>query len=386
MENEEWTRQVFWYMASLQEYWAETPGWPLRMAICAAAFAAAYLFSRLVRYKVAPWAVQAAGRGRSKIIRVLVRGFAHPFPVMVWVLGLYFAVLSLPLPPAWMAAMVPWLSELLRIALICLFAWGLTGSSDIAPLMMKNVEGKLDVEMDNTVATFVNKILRVVVICFAIVMVLGELGYNVNGLITGMGLAGLTISLAAQDSAANFVAGLVIILEKPFVLGDWIITSQVEGTVEDISFRSTKVRILDGSLVVLPNSVLCAEAITNGTQRKKRLYRFALGVPYNTPKEKIEALTARLRELLLGDEEVDHTSVLVRLQAFGASSIDVLVSCYLLTPAWADAMRVQERLNLGMLDLMQELGVSFAFPSQSLYIEKTPDQDAKNATQGINPS
>ncbi len=362
--------QVLWFMEALREYWAATPGWPLHFGLCVLAFAAAYLFSRLVRYRLAPWAVRRAERGHSKLMQILMRGFSRPAPVVVWAVGLYFAVLSLPLPPAWLAGAAPWLGKALRIALICLFAWGLTGSSDIGPLMMKNVQGKLDVEMDRTVAAFVNKILRVVVICFALVMVLGELGYNVNGLITGMGLAGLTVSLAAKDSASNFFAGLVIILEKPFVLGDWVITSQAEGEVEDISFRSTKVRRLDGSLVILPNSILCAEAITNGTQRKKRLFRFCIGVTYGTAKERIEALMARLRALLAEDPDVDSQSVLVRLQGFGASSIEVLVHCYLLTPAWNQAMLVQDRLNLAILSLMRELEIDFAFPSQSIYIEK----------------
>lgn len=364
--------QVLWYMETLREYWAATPGWPLRLALCLLAFGAAYLFSRLVRFKLAPWAVRRAERGRSKLLRILVRGFSHPAPVVVWAVGLYFAVLALPLPPAWLAAAAPWLNKALRIGLICLFAWGLTGSSDIGPLMMKNVQGKLDVEMDRTVAAFVNKILRVVVVCFALVMVLGELGYNVNGLITGMGLAGLTVSLAAKDSAANFFAGLVIILEKPFALGDWIITSQAEGEVEDISFRSTKVRRLDGSVVILPNSILCAESITNGTQRKKRLFRFRIGVTYDTPQERIETLMARLRRLLADDPDVESQSLLVRLEGFGASSIDVLVHCYLLTPAWDQAMLVQDRLNLAILSLMRELKIDFAFPSQSVYIEKSP--------------
>lgn len=366
--------QVLWCMETLREYWAATPGWPLRLALCLLAFGAAYLFSRLVRFKLAPWAVRRAERGRSKLLRILVRGFSHPAPVVLWAVGLYFAVLALPLPPAWLAAAAPWLNKTLRIALICLFAWGLTGSSDIGPLMMKNVQGKLDVEMDRTVAAFVNKILRVIVVCFALVMVLGELGYNVNGLITGMGLAGLTVSLAAKDSAANFFAGLVIILEKPFALGDWIITSQAEGEVEDISFRSTKVRRLDGSVVILPNSILCAEAITNGTQRKKRLFRFRIGVTYDTPQERIETLMARLRRLLADDPDVESQSLLVRLEGFGASSIDVLVHCYLLTPAWDQAMLVQDRLNLAILSLMRELKIDFAFPSQSVYIEKSPGQ------------
>lgn len=359
-------------MDALRTYLADTPGWPLRLAGCAAVLFAAYLCSRVMRVRLAPWAVRRAGRGRSKALYVLVRGFSHPAPAALWVLGLYGALCLLPVPPAWAAACAPWLRKLLRIVLITLFAWGLAGSSDIAPLMMQNMEGKLDVEVDRTVAAFVNKILQVVVVCFALVMVLGELGFNVNGLITGMGLAGLTVSLAAKDSAENFFAGLVIILEKPFSLGDWIITSVAEGTVEDISFRSTKVRTLDGSLVILPNSLLCAEAITNGTQRQTRLFRFTLGVTYDTPRARIETLMARLRALLESDAQVEAGSVLVRLSGFGASSIDILVSCRLTTPAWADAMTVQDRLNLAILDAMHEVGVQFAFPSRSVYLEKAP--------------
>jgi len=366
-------------METLRTYWAGTPGWQLRLALCAAVFLAAYLCSRLVRARLAPWAAKRAGRTRSRVLRVLVQGFSRPAPMMLWVLGLYGALCLLPAPPEWAAAYRPWLDRLLRIALITLFAWGLAGSSDIVLLMMQNAKDGPGSRADRSAAAFVDKVLQAVVVCFALVMVLGELGFNVNGLITGLGLAGLTVSLAAKDSAENFFAGLVIILEKPFSLGDWIVTGVAEGTVEDIGFRSTKVRTLDGGLVILPNSLLCAEAITNGTQRRTRLFRFTLGVTYDTPKERIEALMAHLRALLKADAQVEADSVLVRLSGFGASSIDILVSCSLLAPAWADAMEVQDRLNLAVLDLMQELDVAFAFPSQSVYLEKMPPEPCREA-------
>lgn len=363
-------RQVFAGMDILKEYWVEHPGALIQLGMCALGFAVAYLFSRLVRYKLAPWFIRRAHQARGRLWRVLAEGFSKPAPVFVWALGLYAALIFLPLPPAWQEVYMPWLNKMLRITLICLFAWGLIGSSDIGPILVKNVQGKLDMEMDRTVASFVNKILKIVVAAFAVVMVLGEMGFNVNGLLTGLGLAGLTISLAAKESASNLFSGLVLVLEKPFALDDWISVDGVEGNVEDIGFRSTKIRTLDGSLVVVPNSQLCSICITNASQRQKRIFRFTLGITYDTPRPKLEALIEALRALLAAHPKTEPGSVLVYLKGFGASSIDILVHCYVQVASTDEFLPIQEELNLQIMGLMQQQGVEFAFPSQTLYLQQ----------------
>ncbi len=354
----------------LKEYWSTTPNALWHLLLCCGVFLVAWIVSRVVRHKTLPFLQRWAERKRSKALPVLVRGFSKPAPVLLWVIGLYIAARLLPIPAIWAAAVLPWLNKLLRIVLICLLAWGLVGSSDLAPLMMKNMQGRLDLAMDKTVTAFLNKLLKILVTVFAVVMVLGELNFNVDGLIAGMGLAGLTVSLAAKESATNFFSGLVIILERPFTLGDWISVGSTEGTVEDVGFRSTKVRTLDGSLVVLPNTIVCSQTLINGTQRTKRLFRFTLGVTYSTTHEQIQQLLEELRSLLASCPEVDSSSIQVRLQGFGGSSIDILVHCYIQRPDLAGFLQVQEQLDLQIMDIMERLGVEFAFPSQSIYIEK----------------
>ena len=356
-------------MELLKEYWITHPNAWWQLAFCVVIFLVGLICSRIARSKIVPW-IQRHAEKRGKVLQVLAQGCAKPFPILIWALGLYIALCSLPLPAVWMVALTPWLTKGIRILLICLLAWGLVCSSDIAPLLMKNMQGKLDVAMDKTAATFLNKVLKITVVTFAVVMVLEEMNFNVGSLIAGMGIVGLTLSLAAKESATNFFSGLVIIMERPFTLGDWISVGSTEGTVEDVGFRSTKVRTLDGSLVVLPNTVVCSETLTNGTQRTKRMYRFTLGVTYDTTREKIEVLMAKLRAMMQADPEVDPASVTVRLQGFGGSSIDILVHCYIMHPDMPSFQVVQERLNLRIMDIMQEQGVDFAFPSQSIYIEK----------------
>lgn len=121
-----------------------------------------------------------------------------------------------------------------------------------------------------------------------------NLVYPVTGLVTGLGLTGLTFSPAAKDSASNMFSGIMILLEKPFGIGDWIKVGDVEGTVEDLTFRSTKVRALDNSLYVPPNSSVSSATINNGTNRTKRPFRFTLGVTYDTTRPQLEALMADL--------------------------------------------------------------------------------------------
>ena len=206
---------------------------------------------------------------------------------------------------------------------------------------------------------------------FACITVMNELGFNVTGLITGVGLAGLTVSLAAQDSASNLFSGLVILMEHPFVIGDGIAVGDVEGTVEDISFRSTKIRALDNSVYVLPNSSVSNATVNNGTSRTKRLFRFTLGVTYTATRPQLEHLIADLDALLRAHPDVYTDSVTVKLTGFGDSSIDILISCYIKTADLGKFLAIQNGLNLDIMDVMAKNGTQFAFPSTSVYLEKS---------------
>jgi len=269
-----------------------------------------------------------------------------------------------------------------RIAFIVLLAWGLLGASKCVELALVGTRSRFDLGAGDTVIRFLERIYKAVILLFAGVLVVTEMGYNVNSLIAGLGLGGLTFALAAQDSASNFFGGLVIIFEKPFELGDWISTASLEGSVEDITFRSTKIRTLANALTVVPNSKLCGEPITNWTRMKMRLAQFTLGLTYGTPKRTVEAVTNRVRAMLENHPGVHSETVQVRLSEFADSSIDIAVQFYTKTTDIVEYRAVKEDVNLRIMDIMAGEGASFAFPSRSIYIENAPSlPDGKGGLQ-----
>ncbi len=329
--------------------------------------------SRLVKFVIMPHLLKRTAKSaRFKAIHILLRGFSGALPMAMWVTGLYIGLAALPWSDQAVTAARAGLLLCYRIATILLVAQGLWGAAPLCTLALGSAANRLDMKTNRTLSSVLEKIFRMLVAAFCAITVLDELGYPVTGLITGVGLAGLTLSLAAKESASNLFSGLVILFEHPFGIGDWIKVGSVEGTVEDLTFRSTKVRALDNSLYILPNSTVCNADVNNGTNRTKRLFRFTLGVTYDTTRAKLETLMADLAAMLRAHEEVEASSVIVELSGFGDSSIDILVHCYVLRPEIGAFLAVQNTLNLDIMDVMQRDGVTFAFPSTSVYLEKTP--------------
>lgn len=255
-----------------------------------------------------------------------------------------------------------------RLIYLTLGTWAACCTANVLPVLTLRHDKNAQ-----SIKKLIRIALKVLILsCFGVIL-LGELGYNVNGLIMGLGLGGLTLSLAAKDSASNLFAGILLLVERPFEVGDWITCPAAEGTVEDISLRSTKIRTFANTLSVVPNTLICASQLTNVTRMKMRIKQFTIGVTYDTPREKIEEVMARLRQLLAADADVCEDTSQVRLTGFGASSIDIMVLYYTKTTNYKEWLAVTERLNLEILDIMRKVGVSFAFPSRSIYIENTTD-------------
>ena len=347
-------------------------GWALLASVARAGVIALlfWLVSRFLKFSMLPHLVRRTDGTRLRATHILLSGFSTALPMLFWVSGLYLALSMLPWADSFAAALEKVLLILYRILCILLMARGLWNSADLCELLYSGMANRLDAATNLTVQNTLSKLYRALVAIFCVITVLNELDFNVTGLITGVGLAGLTVSLAAQDSASNLFSGLMILLERPFGIGDWIKVGDVEGTVEDLSFRSTKIRALDNSLYVIPNSKVSSATVNNGTNRTKRLFRFTLGVTYGTSRAQLEQLMADLETLLKGRSEVEASSVTVRLTGFGDSSIDILVSCNILTADITLFLQIQNALNLEILDLMGRDGVQFAFPSTSVYLEK----------------
>ncbi len=215
--------------------------------------------------------------------------------------------------------------------------------------------------------------IKLFVIAMGMVIILQDWGYDVNGLIAGFGLAGLAFSLAAQDTVSNLFGFAAIVSDNPFKIGEFIKTPDVEGIVEHVGLRATRVRQLDQAVVYVPNNKLAGSAILNWSRLSKRRVDYILGVTYDSTSGEMRVLLHRIREMLRTQPSVDPDSVVVYFLNFGDSSLEILVRCYVGITDWGEFTAEKERLNLEVMEIVSELNMSIAFPSTSLYIENMDD-------------
>ncbi len=330
---------------------------------------AGFGLSRLAKKKLFPALIGYAEKRNLSAISILLNGFTKPTAVSLRILGVLLALSSLF--AFWIGGLI---TLAIRILVILYLTIGFWNSAEISSLLLHSASSQFEFAESKTITAVLVKAYRAVIVIFSIIILMGEFNFEITALITSLGIAGLTISLAAQDSASNLFAGLLILVERPFDIGDWVNINGTEGTVEDINFRSTKIRALDNSLYVLPNSTVSATTINNGTNREKRMYRFTLGVTYDTTRPQLESLMADIEAMLKAHPHAFADSVIVRVSAFGDSSIDLLVSSYLDTIEMPAFLAIQNELHLNIMDIMDANKTSFAFPSTSVYLEKTEDK------------
>ena len=333
-------------------------------AVCAAVIVfAGLLVGWLLRRKIFP-ALQARSWHFAGT-PILLRSFAVPVQRMCTVVGIYLAASSLP----WA---IPGLTKFLfttyKIATTLLFCQGLYNASEVADLLLASCSP--EIRSNKTLRSLLDTTYKVLVIILGIATCAQIVGFPIGSIVAGAGLVGLTISLAAQESASNLFSGIVILLDKPFSVGDWITVGDVEGEVIDINFRSTRIRSLDKTINVVTNSKICSSTVQNAALRTMRPYKFNLGVTYGTTRPKLEQLMADLKAMLDESPYTNKGTNIVQLANFGDSSINILISAYLTTNVYATFLQQQNDLNLNIMDVMQADGVDFAFPSTSVYIEK----------------
>ena len=196
-------------------------------------------------------------------------------------------------------------------------------------------------------------------------------------ILAGLGLIGVAVALGAQDLFRNLIAGLLIIGERRLAHGEWIkIDGGVEGTVEAIGFRSTRVRQFDKAPIYVPNSKLSDTAVVNYTRMTHRRIYWMIGVEYRTTVEQLRRIRDGIETFLLEDDAFAHppeVPTFVRIDRFSDSSIDIMVYCFTATTVWGEWLAIKERLAYRIKEIVEEAGTGFAFPSRSLYIDTGED-------------
>lgn len=309
-----------------------------------------------------------AAKAKARAAGIFASAFTGPLFWLLVFCSAYFALAQLPFAAGFFGSAFS--RQLLRSVIIAVLGLGLIRSRGIVELALRKPRTRAAQKTTQTLRLFFTRLYAVLVAVIMVCMILSEFGFNITGILTGLGLGSLTLALAAQDIAGNFFAGLTIILERPFEVGDWITSDAGEGTVEDISFRTTKIRTLDNALTVVPNSKLAGSAVTNWTRLKMRLGNFTLGLTYSTPKKTVQKVLADIEAMLRSHPQVRADTVQVRLSGFASSSIDLLVFFYTQTADIKEYRQIKEDINLRIMDIMAKNKAQFAFPSRSLYIEQ----------------
>ncbi len=298
----------------------------------------------------------------------ILQAFEAPLRLFFIVLGIYAALMYLPLSAGQKLLFV----KIFRSLVIILVAAGFYNLLDVNSVLMNRIQKKFDIELDKTLTSLLAKSARLLVIIITFTIVAQEWNYDINGLIAGMGLGGLAVALAAKDALANIFGGIVIIMDKPFKIGDWISTSSIEGTVEDMTLRSTKIRTFAHSVVTVPNSTLANEAITNWSRMGKRRINFNLVVKYDTPRDKLEKCLSRITHLLHNHPDIHKETIFSRLNSFGENGLEIFLYFFTITTIWGEYLKVREDIHLKIMEILEEEGVSIALPSKSIYIENRP--------------
>lgn len=306
-------------------------------------------------------------RSKTPANEKILLAFEHPLKNIFFALGLYFALLYLPLS----IAATNLATTAFRTVVVAFAAWGFYNLTVGMPV--KVFGGKLHI--DQVLIDFFLKALRIIIVILAGLMILQQWGFDVNGFIAGLGLGGLAFALAAKDAVANIFGGIVIILDKPFTIGDWIYTPSVEGTVEEISFRSTKVRTFAQALVTVPNSVLANEPITNWTRMGKRRITFNLGVSYGTSRQQLQKCVDRIRDMLETHPNIHRETIFVHFDQFNDSGLGIFLYFFTVTTRWGEYLRVKEDVNFKIMEILEQENVSVALPSRSIYLERRSSPD-----------
>jgi MscS family membrane protein len=326
-----------------------------------AAFIVRKLFDKIISRKLLAW----ANRTKFRYDNMVVEAIIPPVNALILVYGLFLAVTALNIP------ITEFIINALRITLAVVVVWIIYRLCSPGAEVLRDLMAKSEESLAIQFAPILRKAMRITIVLVGGIMIVQNLGYSVGSLLAGLGVGGLAIALAAQETVSNLFGTLVMFTDKPFKVGDWIQFKEVDGDVESIGLRSTRVRTWAKSLKIIPNKMLTSEIIENWSVMPKRRVRMTIGLTYDSPPEKIEELVERIYDILKSDNDINQEYMIVSFSDFGASHLEIFIYYFTVSIAWADYMHARQRVNLEIMKLVQKLGLSFAFPSQTVYFGDT---------------
>jgi MscS family membrane protein len=325
---------------------------------------AAILLRRVITHVVFAWLKRLAAKTTTTLDDRLFPALETPVAWLVFLLLAFAGLRVLVLPP-WAES---WTGFAFDVAWVVVVLWGLLRGLNAVVDHLADSGSARGLALSHFMP-LLKKTLGLVFIALAALTVAQRMGVNVGAFVAGLGLGGLAFALAAQDTIANFFGSLVVAADRPFRVGEYVGIGAVEGTVEDIGLRSTKLRTAARTQIVIPNKTVANEVVTNFSRMPQRRVDQKIGLTYATTPEQMQGILADIRGILRADAGVHQALVAVFFAGYGDSSLDIQLAYFSADPDWTRHMELRERVNLQIMRAVAARGLSFAFPTQTLHVE-----------------
>ena len=314
-------------------------------------------------------------RTATKWDEALVRAMQRPISILVWVIGSSFAVeLVGDVTPAAIFQAIP---PLRTVAVITIFTWfAVRFTAEIEKILLEKPRGP-DSAWDDGTLQSIAKLVRLAVMITGVLVGVQTLGINISGLLAFGGIGGIAVGFAAKDLLANFFGGMMIHLDRPFAVGDWISSPdrQIEGTVEHISWRLTRIRKFDSRPIYIPNAAFSTITLENPSRMQNRRIYETIGIRY-ADGAKMGAIVEDVTTMLREHPAIDtNRTLMVNFNAFAPSSLDFFIYTFTKTTVWAEFHAIKQDVLLKVMEIIEGHGAEIAFPTSTIHMRHAPEPE-----------
>ncbi len=336
------------------------------------------IFRFFLRAAIGRFIKQQGATENIEQIRFAIRPIGVVIAAVTWVLLLKL----IGLPPS--AARI--LVGAAKIFGILAGTWGAWRLTDLAGEVLIDKAKHTDTKLDDVLIPLLRKTLKIFIIAIGLIYGADALNIPIGPLLASLGIGGVAFAFAAKDTVENFFGSVAVLLDRPFEVGDWVVIGSDEGTVEEIGFRSTRIRTFYNSQITVPNSNLVKAVVDNYGRREYRRWKTHIGVQYDTTPDQLVAFTEGIRELVRCHPYTRKDYFNVFLHEFADSSLNILIYVFWKVPDWPTELRERERLFIDIVRLADQIGVQFAFPTQTLHLYREENAPYEQQHQPPKPT
>ncbi len=293
----------------------------------------------------------------------------RPIKILMSISGIYVAILYLQNPLQISVEVINGVNVIYKAISVISFVIALAESFKPESMLIKRIKAKREDEND-LMFDFGIKVARICIYIIGFFVLIIVLGFDITGLIAGLGVSGVILTLAAQDTAKSLFGGAMIFLDKPFKVGDWIQLEGYEGVVEDITFRSTRIRTFENSIVNIPNANVANVSITNWSKMQKRRYKTNLCIELETPLQKLENFKEKIEAMLCNRKSIIDDSVIVKFDVIKQNGLNVLIYSFVDALDYIGFLEEKEEINYLIMNILKEEGIKLAYDTKTIKLEE----------------